>query len=183
MSTTVCFTGRRVKYLCGYDASKYKNFVCWLTNFLDDKYYSAGVRTFISGGAQGFDQLAFWAVHNLKSRHPDIRNIVYVPFKGQESRWAATGPFSQTEYNQMIKLADEVKYLYTTPGVQALIGRNHDMVNASDEVIALYDGVDYSVSGGTAECIHYAKSQNKPIMQLWYSTDPELTVHTAKFIH
>ena len=84
---TICFTGRRPQDLCGYDyKSKYEGLQKWLTGYLEE-FYKKGVRNFISGGAQGFDQLAFWVVEDLKKNHPDVKNIVYVPFQGQESRW------------------------------------------------------------------------------------------------
>lgn len=180
---TVCFTGRRPKDLCGYDTTKYEPFVKWLTEYLDTEFYMKGVRNFISGGAQGFDQLSFWAVNNLKQRHSDIRNIVYVPFRGQDSRWLKTGSFSQTEYRQMLSAADEVKYLYevTTSDfravAKALTDRNHDMVNASDAVIALYPSDDYMTSkGGTSECMRYACKHRKRIFQIKYCALDVLTV-------
>jgi Uncharacterized protein conserved in bacteria len=172
---TICFTGRRPKDLCGYTSSKYHELLVYLDNLLETEFYSKGVRTFISGGAQGFDQLAFWVVNKLKERHPDVKNVVYVPFKGQDGRWLANGLFSQHQYQTMLSLADDVKYLYVINNsnfgqvVKALTDRNHDMVNASDAVIALYPKDDYeTVKGGTAECMRYAKSQNVKVYQLKY---------------
>ena len=172
---TICFTGRRPKDLCWYDTNSYTSFVNYLTNYLDTEFYKKGVRRFISGGAQGFDQLAFWAVHNLKKIHSDIENIVYVPFKGQELRWKKDGLFSQNEYNLMLQCADSYKYLYEVDGQnfskvsKALTDRNHDMVNASDAVIALYPSDDYMTNkGGTSECMRYAVKHHKKIFQIKY---------------
>ena len=102
---TVCFTGRRPKDLCGYNADSYKTLVSAVLVILENLYQTQGVRRFITGGAQGFDQLAFWAVHNLRKNHPDVENILYLPFRGQESRWLAKGPFSQDEYRLMQSMA------------------------------------------------------------------------------
>jgi uncharacterized phage-like protein YoqJ len=180
--STVCFTGRRPKDLCGYDVNKYQTFLSQLVTSLDTLYVN-GARKFISGGAQGFDQLAFWAVNALKTKHPNIENVVYVPFKGQERRWARQGLFSIQDYNRMIQKADEVVYLKdelydSREIVKALMSRNHDMVDASDFVVALYPDDDWKTSkGGTAECMRYANDKNKSIYQLKYEiTNGELII-------
>jgi len=171
MSKVVCFTGRRPKDLCGYDRECYLEFNNQLVKFVK-KLYDDGVRTFITGGAQGFDQLAFWAVNKLKTKYDDITNIVYVPYKGQEKMWAKIGVFSQDDYKQMLEKADEVKYLqgYCVENwSKALMDRNHKMVDDSDFVVALYQGDDWaSAKGGTAECMRYANRHNKQIIQLNY---------------
>ena len=66
-----------------------------------------GIKNYITGGAQGFDQLAFWAVNSLKKEY-DIQNIVYIPFQGQERLWKKTGMFGQKDYQKMLALADQV---------------------------------------------------------------------------
>jgi len=83
--STMAFTGRRPKDLVGYDAAKYDIFLPQLVNYII-MLYNNGVRKFITGGAQGFDQLVFWAVHEAKKTHNRIQSVVYVPFKGQERR-------------------------------------------------------------------------------------------------
>lgn len=174
---TICFTGRRAKFLAGYNADKYKIFHNQLVEILEDWYLHKGAVRFISGGAQGFDQLAFWAVNDLKKKYPDVQNIVYVPFKGQERRWSKYGLFSIDEYNKMIKAADNVLYLNNELNnfaeiAKALMDRNHEMVKASDNVIALYPSDDWNKDkGGTAECMRYAASKHVPIWQLKYHID------------
>lgn len=133
---TICFTGPRPKKLLeenGYNKSKYVDFVNSLENILKlicEK--SVKPLSFISGGAQGFDQLAFWSVYKLKQDNPnfDIKNIVYVPFRGQDKTWKEDGLFGQSEYRLMLSCADEIVYLSNnikTYGliVKSLIGRNH----------------------------------------------------------
>lgn len=139
-----------------------------------EKLVLDGYTDFISGGAQGFDQLAFWAVNIVKKKYPDIRNIVYVPFKGQERIWLATGLFSQAEYNLMLELADEVVYLAEVDVndykqiTKALYGRNHAMCDASNAILGLYKDTGFRTEkkSGTAECLRYAESVNLPIMLL-----------------
>ncbi len=171
---TICFTGRRPKDLCGYDWMSYKSFGKSLIDHLE-KAYQNGYKNFISGGAQGFDQIAFWAVNALKKRHEDIRNIVYIPFEGQDSSWAETGPFSRKEYERMLSVADEVKLLVPRQDVKPplvsyyLLNRNKAMVNDSDLIVALYPDDSYkTASGGTAHCMRYALEQGKNIHEIQY---------------
>ena len=110
---TVCFTEHRPKGIIAdrpYDESNrpvYQKIVDGLTVSIE-RLIEQGYTNFISGGAQGFDQLAFWAVNIIKARRPEIQNIIYKPFNGQELRWAKTGLFSQHEYDLMLKKADQV---------------------------------------------------------------------------
>lgn len=181
--TTMAFTGHRPNKLCGYTRELYKPFVSQLTEILQG-YYDKGVHTFISGGAQGFDQLAFWAVHNLRKRHPDVKNIVYVPFKGQSDIWPDTGCFSKSDYNLMLRCATTVKYLLDVKPdakkgmTDALMSRNHAMVNHSDIVLALQmdDAWEHAKYGGTAECMKYAKDHRKVIHRLSFITKPYLKI-------
>lgn len=175
----VCFTGHRPKGLCGYDSRKYTRFAAQLQKFLGA--FCTPDTSFLTGGAQGFDQLAFWSVNRIRQTHPDVRNIVYVPFHGQEKRWAEDSAFGQKEYRLMLRRADQVVYLDESvtkgmPPVQALMTRNHAMVDSSDCVIAMYNGDDWKnpgTRGGTAECMRYAAAKGKPIFQTEYKTDAE----------
>lgn len=176
---TVCFTGRRPKDLYGYEHDKYIPLVNALKSNIRD-LFQQGYDTFISGMAQGVDQLAFWAVNALKrDEHLPLRNIVFMPFKGQELRWSKIGLFSQQQYNTMLKHADEIKVLAKINGnnysevVKALHERNHAMVDQSDLVFGVYPTSDWKLErtkGGTAECLKYALSKNKQIIVLSNTT-------------
>lgn len=175
MNKTLCFTGSRPSKLCGYTHESYVILVDYVMN-LCESYIQKGYTTFITGGAQGFDQLAFWAVNKLKRKYPNIKNVVYVPYKGQERRWRKLGLFGQDEYNLMLKLADDIVYLNNelqdqSAIINALFNRNHAMVDASDLMIALYADNTWSLSdtkGGTAECMRYATKKDCPIHQITY---------------
>lgn len=176
---TACFTGCRPKDLFGYEKGPYWPLVKCLTDIVLD-LHRQGVDRFISGGAQGFDQLAFWSVDRAKKNETGIINDVYVPFPAQPSRWKRTGLFSQTEYGLMLGKADHVRTLADDPdpaefyqAVQRLHGRNHAMVADSDLVIALLvEGHNtnwQTAKGGTAECVRYARSQNVPVLAVVYA--------------
>ena len=79
MSKTLCFTGKRPKDLYGYnDTYEYGRLLRDVEAKLYEFYTKFNVRTFISGGAQGFDQVAFWAVERMKRDYGlnDVINIV-----------------------------------------------------------------------------------------------------------
>lgn len=191
-SLTACFTGCRPKDLFGYEKDPYWPLVEYLTDLILD-LHQQGVGRFISGGAQGFDQLAFWSVNRARSAAPDIINNVYVPFPAQPSRWRPTGLFSQAEYNLMLRNADHVRILADDPdpnefyqAVQRLHSRNHTMVADSDLVIALLvegHNTDWqNTKGGTAECVRHARSQNVPVLAVVYTPNAAQPFHTQLLV-
>lgn len=188
---TICFTGRRPKDLCGYNREAYPNFVKDLTDFLEKEFYANGGCRFITGGAQGFDQLAFWSVNHLKEQYNHIENIVYIPFQEQSSAWKKEGVFSQKEYNQMLKNADEIYVLSEIDNtdkkqvVEAMYHRNHQMIDNSNIVVALYpdDTWRTNMKSGTSETMRYAHEQGKTICQICYEIkDNKLLFGNVKYI-
>lgn len=171
---SMCFTGRRLKDLCGYEKSKYDGFVRELTDIIYNEFYmKRNVRRFVTGGAQGFDQMAFWAIERMKKMYhlKDVENIVYVPFEGQESRWAKKGVFSQAEYWQMIMHADRVFVICEESNINALFIRNEVMCDSTDLVLALYPDEGWrNAKGGTASCMRYAIN-HMLMFRLGYSVD------------
>ena len=197
---TLCFTGQRPGDLMpnhkreAYSMASYQEFKENLTLYLE-QMYQAGYRNFISGGAQGFDQIAFWAVHDLKANHPDVQNILYLPFKGQHNRWLPNGDFGPEDYKRMMASADCIVWTNEHQGIPvrindpavpqaelnksiglALNRRNHAMVDDADIVIALYrdpNGINPTLKGsGTNNCMKYANDHGVPIYQIVYHNDP-----------
>lgn len=174
--STLCFTGRRPKDLCGYDTAKYSGFVTDLADMLYKEFYTKlSVRRFVTGGAQGFDQMAFWAVERMVKHHEcyDVENIVFIPFEGQELRWAQSGLFSRAEYWMMIKNADKVVVVSNNNSIESMFTRNHVMCDNADYCLALYpDDSWHGNKGGTAECMRYAANSRAKLFRLGYGTDP-----------
>lgn len=172
---TMFFTGRRPKDLCGYHTERYNGFVSDLADMLHTEFYAKrGIRRYITGGAQGFDQLSFWAVQKMKSKYgcSDIQNIVFVPFEQQEVRWAENGCFSQVEYWQMIKCADRIVVVCKDNDIESLFVRNHAMCDVSDYGLGLYPDDNWRMSkGGTAECLRYAAKSSTKTFRLGYDID------------
>lgn len=108
----------------------------------------------ISGMALGIDQWAANISHRL-----GIPFIAAVPFVGQEKAWPAD---SQKIYQKLIKLAADT-VIVCEGGYEArkMQTRNEWMVDRCDTLIAIYNG---DKTGGTANCINYAKSINKKII-------------------
>lgn len=102
---TVCFTGPRPKKLLGVHGSQseYNKIIDVIYQFCEKLYLTLNCKVFISGGAQGFDQLAFKAVNNLKQKYPDIKNIVYIPFAGYDKQWNEYGLFTAKEFENELK--------------------------------------------------------------------------------
>lgn len=174
MSKTLCFTGHRPSGLFGYglDTStqeRYSALTKELVDILHD-LHQKGFSRFITGGAQGVDQLAFWAIDFIKDYYPEdgIENIIYVPCIEQWKRWNPMGRFGQNEYIQMLEAATDVVYVSEKSyrGPQDMIRRNHAMVDNSDAVLAVYGkSEDYhDTKGGTAECMRYADKRGLPII-------------------
>jgi len=173
---TICFTGHRPNKLFGYQSEEaYKPLRKRLSALIAEIAEKHDGVHIITGGAQGVDQLAFWAAqHARELTNKPIYNDVFVPFRGQERRWAKYGVFSQAQYAQMLRRADHVTQCEDSCAAQSdnddyrtvvtkLYRRNELMVDASDMVVAvIVPGFD-GKKGGTAACVRYARSCNKPI--------------------
>lgn len=120
----------------------------------------------ISGMALGFDTALATAALELQ-----IPLIAAIPFKGQDSKWQQ-GDRLRYEHimfqTQKIVYVDEIaEYALAQLGYspEKMHKRNQYMVDNCDEVLALFDGSP----SGTANCIRYAESLGKPILNVWKS--------------
>lgn len=128
----------------------------------------SNIDTFISGGALGIDQMAFFIVEKLKLDYPYLVNIVAIPYKDQPKIWPKE---SQEKYEILLDSADATIYVdtldnYKVDGVpvdihhnQKLNKRNQYMVDHASHIIAVWDGS----RGGTKNCIDYAKKKRRSI--------------------
>ena len=176
---TACFTGHRPQSLSmfgfdmkhpGYDSLKKS-----LNEAIELCITKENIKRFLSGGAQGVDQISYWCVHKLKSKYPHVKNVVAVPFKNQHIKW--TNQDSIKWYFKMLERADEVIYVdelndyrycvneveIGTYHIAKMSKRNEYMVDESEIVIAVYDG---SKKGGTRNCYNYACKKCKRIYRI-----------------
>ena len=173
---TVMVTGHRVMIPPGYSGPKYPDqsqevnqhhtrILNKVIKFIQDMYHTLGQNTYISGMAIGADQLFAEAVIHLKNNQYPINLVAAIPFQGQESNWPESG---QLRYNQILAWATQAVYV-SDPGYSPakMQVRNEWMVNNSEIVLALWDGKQ---SGGTWNCLQYARQCGRTIYQLNPST-------------
>lgn len=185
-SKTVFFTGRRPKDLAGYRRDAYSDLSLYLTEYLKSVILPSGIDVFVTGGAQGFDQLSFQAVDNLKSAGLHIANVVCIPFYGQESIWRPYGLFSQKDYWNMLDSADEVICTVnpkpdTRGGImKALMDRNSKMMNMASTCIALWPDDDTwmnpATRSGTADAMRKAHANGLDLRILRYAKAPDESI-------
>lgn len=176
---TLVVTGHRPKDLWKYNP-------CAQYHALQDKIYKCvlqfinnfGVTRCINGGAQGADQLFFWAVDHIRNSNDMIENVVYQPFVGQHLRWKETGIFSQAEYNSMLSKASHVHTCF--PNItsespyqavsRGLTDRNTEMVKVADYVLGVFCGDPHLITtteyfqSGTLDCLRKAYAMKRKIV-------------------
>lgn len=160
---SMCFTGHRPKYfnnVLDMSSPIYRNIIKELLRIVEYRIINNNVDTFFTGAQDGIDQIAFFAVQKLKSKYPHIKNKVCVPYHSfrnmiKNKKW----------YDIMLQQADEVIYVsdisaYSSTNInKQLNNRNEYMVDNSNFVL----GVWKCISGGTYNCLQYAKKNNKTI--------------------
>lgn len=168
MMSSLCFTGHRPKDFDNQLSMAhpiYKDIIKQLT-IIVERYILLGVDTFYSGTADGIDLIAFFVVAKLKQKYPYIKNITCTPFIQQPNIVKC-----KDWHNKMLEITDQNIVVSTIPEYKcsnlkgAYQKRNEYMVDNSDYVIAVWNGKN---SGGTYNCIRYAKKQNKKITYIYF---------------
>jgi uncharacterized phage-like protein YoqJ len=114
-----------------------------------------GFGEFISGGAVGIDQIAAQQVLKLK-----LYLIIAKPFPSQDKVWPAG---IKQRFERICKSASELVHVSPDPYTPAKMQiRNEWMVDHSDVVIAVFGGS----SGGTANCVKYARDSGKRVLKI-----------------
>lgn len=114
----------------------------------------------ISGMALGWDTAIALAALKLK-----IPLVAEVPCRNHTSAWKDVRAIAT--WNHIIKNATTVYIPDVDYSPQCMQARNIRMVDSCDLLLALWDGS----SGGTANCIAYAKTKKKEVLvlNLWSS--------------
>ncbi len=154
-NTACCFTGHR--HIKADRAELEKRTVSLIEKSVEDGY-----RTFIAGGAVGFDCLAALCVLRLKASMPDkgIRLILFLPGKNQTARWNEANKLT---YDRILRCADGVVYIDETCSSEAYLKRDRSMVDASSRVIA-YLEQPAGLRSGTAYTVRYAEKAGREIL-------------------
>jgi len=160
--STVCFTGHRPNKLDGYNPKSKGNnrMLLELRKIIVDHIENKDASIFITGMALGIDMWAARIILALKSTYPHLQLVAAIPCANHSSKWIQS---SQDEWKIIIDQCDHVHYVsddeYTNWCMQK---RNEWMVDNSDFIIAIYNGV----KGGTRNCITYADKKDKKITKL-----------------
>ena len=87
-----------------------------------------GITTFYTGGALGFDTMAAMMVLELKSRLPQLRLHLALPYPEQAKRWSRT---DRLLYEQIKEHADRVYLVSMEYSAVCMKKRNYFMVDRS----------------------------------------------------
>ncbi len=118
-----------------------------------DKY---GITNFISGMALGVDLDFAEIVLNLRKKY-SITLECALPCPDQTLKWKEK---DKLRYNTILKAANIINVVSERYTYECMFKRNCYMVDKSDLVIAVFNGLK---KGGTWHTINYAEMQNKYI--------------------
>ncbi len=120
----------------------------------------AGVTDFYSGGADGVDCWAALVVLGLRKKNHVLRLHCILPFGGQADKWNQS---AQERYHTILKEANSVEYVSHEYYNGCMLDRNHRLVEATDLLLAVYNG---ERRGGTAATVRYAQKAGRKIIIL-----------------
>lgn len=157
-----CFTGHRPPYLPdGGDEEKAG--MHRLKSLLDRTVLEAaasGVRTFLTGGAPGFDTIAAESVLALKADFPDVRLLLALPSHTQADEYPDA---LKARYERILREASAAYYASETSNAPAAMRRrNRFLVDHSDCCIAYFT----QRGSGTSYTVNYAKKRGRYVVNL-----------------
>lgn len=114
-----------------------------------------GYRCFISGFAEGTDQIFACIITELKSEIPDLKLEAAIPYQNRLHRLNKS-----KETKELLGNCDMVSLISEEYSRDCFMKRNIYMVENSTRVIAVYDGRN---KGGTFQTIRYARVNGKAV--------------------
>lgn len=134
---TCCFTGHRY--------AKRERLVGLYETLV--RLTERGVRSFLSGGAEGFDLLAAECVLSLKRTRTEIRFVMVLPCPSAEqtAKWTEE---SRRRYYEILRQADEVILTSGKYHKNCYRMRNEAMVKMSSYCVCFYDKSDWRSGTG-----------------------------------
>ena len=136
--------------------------------------YENGYRTFLCGGARGFDTLAALEVLKFRNSHPDFRLIIAVPCSSQADRWTAE---DRKVWQSVCDKADDVNILSDSYYNGCMQARNRYMVDASSLCLCYL----VRFEGGTWSTVRYALHRGLLLMNLAMPDEPVLTMREKQW--
>ncbi|MFI3316286.1 MAG: SLOG family protein [Rikenellaceae bacterium] len=159
---SVAFTGNRAmhvcKDLCIEDINREVRVI--VASHIS-RLYADGFRTFLSGGAVGFDLLAAEEVIAARDNCPEIKLCLVVPFEGQEAK------YPQQDEQRYLAIKDAANKVITICegeySVSSYHLRNDFLISNSSYIIAYSDGE----GRGTLSTIKKAIKAGKRVVNIY----------------
>lgn len=153
-------TGHRPQKLFGYnyEDERYNK----LKEIFKEHLINLKTDIAISGCALGADQMFSLAVLELKNDGIPMKLYSAVPFKNFGGNWFGK---NIDIHNEILRKSDKVIYISNEDydkKLTQLQDRNEFLVNASDNLISIFDGSP----SGTKNCIDYANKMHKKIINI-----------------
>lgn len=159
MMDKVCaFTGHRQ-----IEKSHVKNISALVLRAIEYAY-GEGCRTFITGGALGFDTLAAREVIRFRMSHQDVTLRLALPCSNQDRSWTEE---QRERYFHTLAEADEIVYLSDEYTKDCMKRRNDYLATSADILIAY---VNRSRSGA-AQTVRMAERLSKKVYNLYPTLD------------
>ena len=124
--------------------------------------YGEGCRTFITGGALGFDTLAAQEVIRFRMSHPDVCFKIVIPCKDQCQSWSQA---QISVYEYTLANANEIEYVADEYFDGCMRERNQRLVDSSDILIAYVS----RPRSGAAQTVRMAQRAGKTVYNLFPS--------------
>ena len=124
--------------------------------------YDEGCRTFITGGALGFDTLAAKEVIRFRMSHPDVRLKIVIPCKNQSESWSDS---QISVYEYTLANADEIECVANEYFDGCMRVRNQRLADLCDVMIAYVS----RSNSGAAQTARMAERAGKTVYNLYPS--------------
>ncbi len=122
--------------------------------------YSKGCRTFLAGGALGFDTFAAREVIRFRMLHSDVCLVLVLPCPDQAKRWTGT---QQKSYNHTLECADEIIYISEEYTDTCLRERNQKLAYDADILISYVS----RSNSGSAQTVRMARALGREVYNLY----------------
>ena len=156
---TVCTAGHRPHGIPGLDGGR-EHYNTWntLAKLVEAWIAQHQPGTVITGMARGWDTIVAEAAIRYS-----IPLVCAIPFPGQIDKWPS---LDKEIWARIIRYSHKCGKVHTISPVYLSTvhqTRNQWMVDRADAVLALWSGKP----SGTANCVKYAQSQGKPVINFW----------------
>ena len=135
-----------------------------IASFFDDILARYDAVTLLSPLAEGADALVAEIFLQRQAGHTHSKLEVPLPL----SKVAYMKTFSKVHQERFVSLLTKADSIFDVPKTceHSFENLGRYMVTHSDILLALWDGIDNGLQGGTADVVRYAKNLKKPITHI-----------------